>query len=407
VEGMKRGIAFFIPGGILFFAALLMANMDGLNSFIPAVVSVAPYVVLITAVLIGWRFNRSALVFSVLVLGFCGTVLHALTGGSAPLGPRGDTAYQAITILLPLNLMVLSLLQERGVFTFHGILRLSLIVIQPVTIAGFSRLHAAGMLGFLKARAIPLSFLDSMALSQPAILAFLLACAVVGLRFVLHQGAKESGFFWAIFTLFAGFLTAGQGSALEFYFTVSGFILLVSQIEASHAMAFRDELTGLPARRALKEDLLKLGHRYALAMVDIDHFKKFNDTYGHDVGDQVLRMVASKLARVTGGGKSFRYGGEEFTVIFPGRYADQARAHLEELRREIASSAFIIRGRMRPKKKPKNVKARKDPVKSVSVTVSIGLASRDEKRGTPQAVIKAADKALYRAKKQGRNQVCS
>jgi diguanylate cyclase (GGDEF)-like protein len=404
---MKRGITFFIPGGILFFGALLMVNMDGLNGFIPAVVGVAPYVVSIAAVLIGLRFNRSALVFSVLVLGFCGMVLHLLAAGFSTLNPRAETAYHAITILLPLNLMVLSLMKERGIFTFHGIFRLSMIVIQPVVIAGFSRLHSQGMLGYLKGHLIPAGFMDSMAIAQPALLAFILACMVVGLRFVLHQGAKESGFFWAIFTLLTGFLTVGQGSPMEFYFTVSGFILLVSQIEASHAMAFKDELTGLPARRALKEDLLKLGHRYALAMVDIDHFKKFNDTYGHDVGDQVLRMVASKLGQVSGGGKSFRYGGEEFTVIFPGKYADHARAHLEELRREIASSAFIIRGRTRPKKKPKQVKASKVPLKSVSVTVSIGVATRDEKHGTPQSVIKAADKALYRAKKQGRNQVCS
>jgi diguanylate cyclase (GGDEF)-like protein len=406
MEGMKRGITFFIPGGILFFCALLMANLSALSGFIPPVVGAAPYVVFTAAVLLGWRFNRSALVFSMIILGFCGFVLHSASGLPSSLNPRAEAVYHAITLLLPLNLMVLSLMKERGIFTFHGGLRLALIVIQPVTVAGFSRLHAPGMLAWLKLEIVPLGFLSSMAVAQPALLAFIMACAVMGVRFALHQGAKESGFFWALFTLLTGFLTSGQGSPLAFYFTVAGFILLVSLIESSHAMAFKDELTGLPARRALKEDLLKLGHRYALAMVDIDHFKKFNDTYGHDVGDQVLRMVASKLARVSGGGKSFRYGGEEFTVIFPGRYADHARAHLEELRKTIAGSAFILRSPKRPRKKPKDIKASKAPVRSVSVTVSIGVAIRDEKHGTPQSVIKAADKALYRAKKQGRNQVC-
>ncbi len=406
MEGMKRGIVFFIPGGVLFFGALLMANVNGLSGFVPPVVGVAPYVVLCAAVFIGWRFNRSALVFSVLILGFCGIALHLTAASAGSPTPRAEAVFHFITILLPLNLMILSLLKERGIFTFHGIFRLSMIAVQPVAVAGFSRLHALAMLEVLKARPLPLEFLDGLALSQTALFAFILGCVVAGLRSVLRQGARESGFFWAIFALLTGFLTAGRGVVLEFYFTVAGFILLVSLIEASHAMAYKDELTGLPARRALKEDLLKLGHRYALAMVDIDHFKKFNDTYGHDVGDQVLRMVASKLARVTGGGKSFRYGGEEFTVIFPGRYADHARGHLEALRREIAASAFIIRGRSRPKKKPRHVRSGTAPLKSVSVTVSIGVACRDEKRGTPQAVIKAADKALYRAKKQGRNQVC-
>ena len=62
-------------------------------------------------------------------------------------------------------------------------------------------------------------------------------------------------------------------------------------------MAYHDELTGLPGRRALNEALLRVGSRYAVAMVDVDHFKHFNDAYGHEVGDQVLRMVAAQLDR--------------------------------------------------------------------------------------------------------------
>jgi len=75
----------------------------------------------------------------------------------------------------------------------------------------------------------------------------------------------------------------------------------------------------LPSRRALIERLPSLGRRYTVAMVDVDHFKNFNDTYGHDAGDQVLRMVASRLGEVSGGGTAFRYGGEEFTILFPGK----------------------------------------------------------------------------------------
>src|SRR2546425_6328967 len=75
-------------------------------------------------------------------------------------------------------------------------------------------------------------------------------------------------------------------------------------------MAYQDSLTGLPARRALNEALLRLGGHYTVAMLDVDHFKRINDHHGHDVGDQVLKMIAAKLAQVTGGGKAYRYGGE-------------------------------------------------------------------------------------------------
>src|SRR5439155_9485473 len=94
------------------------------------------------------------------------------------------------------------------------------------------------------------------------------------------------------------------------FLTAAGTIEIVALLQESHQLAFRDELTGLPGRRALDERLRALRGRYALAMVDVDHFKKFNDTHGHDVGDQVLKLVAGRLAEVGGGGIAYRYGGE-------------------------------------------------------------------------------------------------
>jgi diguanylate cyclase (GGDEF)-like protein len=140
-------------------------------------------------------------------------------------------------------------------------------------------------------------------------------------------------------------------------------------------------------------------------MVDVDHFKQFNDRYGHDVGDQVLRMVAAKLEQASGGGKAFRYGGEEFAVVFPDQSAADALPHLESLRREVQASCFVLRGPDRPKKKPDTPKPPSGPRKAVLVTVSIGVAAWDEQKRKADHVIKAADLALYRAKAAGRNKV--
>jgi PleD family two-component response regulator len=164
-------------------------------------------------------------------------------------------------------------------------------------------------------------------------------------------------------------------------------------------------LTGLPARRALDEKMMMLGRRYAIAMIDVDHFKKFNDTYGHDVGDQVLKMVGSNMQKVTGGGKPYRYGGEEFTVVFPGKNMKRVVPHLEELRENIAEYRLAIRNKDRPKQARQGKKQRvgKNADKKVSVTVSVGVAERNDSLRTPGDVLKAADKALYRAKMKGRN----
>ena len=115
-------------------------------------------------------------------------------------------------------------------------------------------------------------------------------------------------------------------------------------IETSYVLAYHDELTGIRGRRAFNETLLSLDQQYAIAIVDIDHFKKFNDTYGHDTGDQVLCMVATRISKVSGGGQAFRCGGEEFAIIFREPSAKEAFDHLESLRQIIEGSTFKVRG---------------------------------------------------------------
>jgi len=166
-------------------------------------------------------------------------------------------------------------------------------------------------------------------------------------------------------------------------------------------MAYLDELTNLPGRRALNETLNKLGNKYVIAMLDVDHFKKFNDTYGHDAGDDVLRLLGNRLKGVTGGGKPFRYGGEEFTLVFPGMALSEASEHLEKLRKNVADKQFTLRKQERRQKGKKGNK--KQNQRSVKVTISIGYAEYNDKAKTPDQVLKLSDKALYRAKKKGRN----
>lgn len=209
-------------------------------------------------------------------------------------------------------------------------------------------------------------------------------------------------------------------------------VSLRSELDVVRREAETDALTGIGNRKMLDralaheiEQSTTHGGPLSLLMIDIDHFKKFNDNYGHDTGDEVLRLVASKLARVTGGGEAYRCGGEEFAILFCGKTTSEVADHLEQLRATIEGSSFRMRGddrRQTPRgadRRNQRTRGRTSPGHAIrrltqapanhrsvlSVTVSIGVATSAKENADAEQVIRAADKALYRAKAAGRNRV--
>jgi diguanylate cyclase (GGDEF)-like protein len=190
-------------------------------------------------------------------------------------------------------------------------------------------------------------------------------------------------------------------------FSVSGLLLIINQTHSLLNMVYRDELTQIPNRRALLRDIRNTGNHYALAMVDVDHFKKINDQHGHDLGDQVLRAIASKLNQVSGGGKAYRFGGEEFCILFRGRTQEQVLDHLETLRQTISEYDMTARDRKnRPWVQNKGEKKRGASRRKgdIRATVSMGVADSTIALDF-NIVLKKADEAMYRAKQGGRNQI--
>jgi diguanylate cyclase (GGDEF)-like protein len=218
---------------------------------------------------------------------------------------------------------------------------------------------------------------------------------------VQRYKAVESSLLWSVVAAFVALKVSSASHLDGVYFAAGGLALIVALIETSYAMAYLDELTQLPSRRALNEALLKLGESYSIAMLDVDHFKKFNDSYGHESGDQALRLVASRLSHITGGGKAYRYGGEEFAIVFPNKPSEEVFVYLDRMRRVIEQSVFTVRGADRRKKGKSGVG--RGSKKQTNVTVSIGLASTNGDRLLPTEVLRMADQALYKAKAKGRN----
>jgi GGDEF domain-containing protein len=309
----------------------------------------------------------------------------------------GKAIYTAAVVVVPLNCLAAVLGYERGVRYGAGYRWLAILAAEVVLLFWFSRTSLSFDQWWLRSPPTPL--VGRVMFAAALVAALWRAHAERKPMQIAHAGALVAFFVAAEWAsrpaVFGGFMTA------------AGAMLLVALLQESHQLVFRDELTGLLGRRALQERLRSLGPRYALAMVDIDYFKQFNDAHGHEVGDQVLKLVAGRLAKVAGGGIAYRYGGEEFAVLFPDRDASQARPHLEAVRGAIEHYKMAVRAGDRPKDPDDTVNLRinRAPIKTLSVTISIGVAEPGGELHTPAQVLRAADEALYRAKEAGRNRL--
>ncbi len=169
---------------------------------------------------------------------------------------------------------------------------------------------------------------------------------------------------------------------------------LRNKVKREKEQALRDPLTGLYNRQAYNDKLVDLisvngntNKNLCLLIWDIDHFKKFNDQYGHVVGDRVLKAVAEKLSQALKDDYFLaRYGGEEFAMLLPGLAIEDSEEFADQVRSEVSGITFLVKG------------------KQIKITISCGITSLQD-GDNAQAMFERADKALYEAKEEGRNRV--
>jgi diguanylate cyclase (GGDEF)-like protein len=375
---------------VLLLGATVVLQSAAFRESVAAFAPAYAWIVFAVGLLLGWRFKRHQLVIGLLVLFAAQQALI-----------HSPDMFAAIALLLPLDLALLAWLTERSISSGAGRAVLILILAQMLAVPLLTRPELAHLAPLLQ-HTVASPRWTWLRVPQPALLAFAAAFGLTLVRFMVSPSIIQSSLAWALVAAFLGL--NGGSPARTVYLATAGLVLVVSLIETSHRMAFSDELTGLPSRRALTDALMRLPDLYTVAMIDIDHFKKLNDEHGHAAGDQVLRLIGSTLTRTEGGGRPFRYGGEEFALLFPGKSVDEALPYIEALRETIEASTFIVRARNRPKLKPKPARS-SGGRGQVVITVSIGVAEPEAGGAEPEEVIRAADQALYRAKRGGRNRV--
>jgi diguanylate cyclase (GGDEF)-like protein len=356
-----------------------------------------PVVLAILVVGLAFHFSRSHVFFYALLVMVTNVVLGLEWAGSR-------TAYAMLSTLVPFLLVLLTLFPDRGVVTLRALPIHLALVVSLIFAVAMVQLQPDWLSHLLFTDWLPARYFDWT--RQPQSIVFVSVVLMIAMLIVTsaRPSTQTSAGLGVLLMLIAQLHFGDSDRSLNVFGSIALLMCLYAVLQESWRMAYLDELTELPGRRALKDRLQKIGGSYAVAMLDVDHFKKFNDNYGHDAGDAVLRMIAGQLKKVKGGGTAYRYGGEEFTVVFNGKSAEEATPHLETLRESIANTPFVVnRASRRNNDKKANSKTTK--ARSVQVTISAGVADSSVP-GLPWDVLKQADKALYKAKSKGRNRVC-
>ncbi|MGF1703938.1 GGDEF domain-containing protein [Photobacterium makurazakiensis] len=398
-------VRFALPSLLAFAALLCLQPLQHALVSYEELLQLLPYTLLPIAVILGQLFNQGRTSMAALLMLIAYYIIQSEL--QSPLAVNQTMlTYTLLAFLLPLNILNLHLTQNRRIFSRSNITYIGFIVSQlawgGLVVQHFKDVNLSALWDSYLFNTQPFSPLPIVIISISV-----LACAVQASAVLKRNHSDDQALF--ICTLFTGitFIFFQYPLISSTAFSIASILLLLNLITCSHELAYIDQLTSIAGRRALETELKHLGRTYTIAMLDIDHFKQFNDTYGHQTGDNVLQLVASILSNQHSGAKVFRYGGEEFTILFKGKEVSECLDALESLRQEIASYPLTLRLHSeRPKDDVAGIENRQTSIdkKQVRITVSIGVADSylDPK---PQLVLKAADKALYNAKASGRNQV--
>ncbi len=381
------------PFIVLLVAWAIASRVELFGDAAQAMIMVLPYVVAILALFMGFWYQNSNSFYLVCFLVFS----YAFLNIAASKPPMIYNAVAFISILLPINALWLGFSKERGVVSSYGRNKAMIIMVQIIWI----------FISMMGKSSVPVTEGITQPVISPSVLniiLFVLSICILLANYILKNHYLSLTFVAILLTSYIALHFAHRILIIAVFITAIFIIIIMALMDMSYSLAFYDTLTGVLSRRALDQEFLKLRNKYAIAMVDLDHFKQINDKYGHDIGDEVLKMVASDLNTTSGRGKVFRYGGEEFVVLFADMSYNEIMYKLERIRKAIERRPFILRADDRPKKKqdaPSNSSAKGKG--TIRVTVSIGVAQKNELLKTSHDVIRKADEALYRSKNNGRN----
>ena len=389
------------PGLLLLLLGVLLATFTAETPWLVTTTGLYPPVVYGAGLFLAWRFRRSR-VAAVLLGLFMMDVL--LRPSKASMEPGVGSVWDASGVLLLFLMPVVAAMKDRGVLSHRGLIQVAIIL--------------AGLAGGLMVWAVRPEFLwwtwqsflpgdlSGLRLSDAMLIVGPFALLLTGGLAVWRGHRLDKGFFWiAVALLFA--LGGGPDSVESTVFlTMAALILVVNVLEKSYGLSLHDNVTHLPARRAMRREIRRAGSLYALALVSVDHHKTLHDRYGRDASDRVIKKIAKDLRMVGRHARVFRYSGEKFALVFPGKGRNEVLGDLEGLRADIEDFRFAMSPKAAGNGKGEGAKY---PSVRWSLTVTVGVADCEGKNAWWStrygAINRAARGALHRGQKAGGNTV--
>ena len=390
------------PGLVFLLLGVLLATFGTEASWPVDTAGVYSLVVYGTGLFLAWRYGRSRV--AAVVLGLIMMDLLRPPSG-ATLEPGVGSVWNASGLLFLFLIPVVAAMKDGGVLSLRGLMQAAIILV--------------GMAGGLMVWAVRHEFLSwtwqtflpwhlpGVRLSDAALAVGLFALLPTGGLAVSRGHRLDEGFFWIAALLLLALRAGADSMESTVYLTMAGLVLIVSVIEKSFALSLHDDVTHLPARKALRREIGRAGSPYTLALVGIDHHKTLHERYGRDTSDRVLRKIANHLRKVHGRPLAFRYSRENFALLFAAKGRNEVLGGLEDLRAEIEDFRFSLHPNAAGNSK--GDAAATDPsAAGWPLTVTVGVAERDEKEGWSGrygAIARSAHRALHRGQKAGGNTV--
>jgi diguanylate cyclase (GGDEF)-like protein len=390
---VTRTASLVLPALLLSIAAALVL-VRPLPDWLAGAVQAAPLVVFGGGALVGLFIGRGRLVLGLMVLALADLALVRFSGRAV---------FDAVALLLPLNLCAIAWLGEANLLTVRGGSQLGLPLLQAVAVVILQHPQFSALAALLKRPLVAANLGTWTALPQLALFAFAAALCLVLARFLVDGRAPAGGAAWALVASFLALDGAAAGGRASIHLVAAGLLLLVGAAREPVRPVYLDDVTGLPVSFALNKALRRLPRRYALARVDIDEFETFRAENGSDAARRTLRLVARALTKGGGRGSVFYCGEHVFAVIFRRTSAQAAARHLELVRRTVERADLDVR--VAEPSRPGQPKRVGSIVRTVSVTLSVGVAEPEGRGADPHEVLSAADRALDRAKEAGENRV--